>query len=99
MGEYPVKLEVEYEEKASRLEALIIRWLYGLLLSIILSIWGIVAGLAMLGQWIVILITGARNKGLHDFVTSYFKFYTRTYGYLYLLTDERPPISGEDGIF
>jgi hypothetical protein len=94
MGEYPIKIEVEYEEKASRLEVLIIRWLYGILLSIIISIWGIFAGLAMLGQWIVILITGARNKGLHDFITSYFKFYTRINGYLYMLTDERPPLGG-----
>jgi hypothetical protein len=98
MGEYPIKLDVGYEEKASRLEVLIIRWLYGILLLIILGIWQIFAGLAMLGQWIVILITGARNKGLHDFVTSYFKFYTKSYGYLFMLTDERPPITGEDGI-
>ncbi len=95
MVEYPIKLDVEYEEKASRLEALIIRFVYSIFLSIIAGIWGIFAGLAMLGQWIVIMITGKRNLGLHDFVTEYFRFYTRFYGYMYLLTDERPPISGK----
>ncbi len=95
MVEYPIKLEVEYEEKASRLEVLIIRFIYSIFLGIIAGIWGAFAGLAMLGQWIVILITGKRNLGLHDFVTGYFRFYTRLYGSMYLLTDERPPISGQ----
>ncbi len=94
MAEYPIKLEVKYEEKASRLEALIIRWLYAIVLGIVLGIWGAFAVLAMIGQWIVILVNGARNRGLHDFVTKYFTFYTKCYGYMYLLTDERPPIGG-----
>ncbi len=95
MVEYPVKLDVEYEEKASRLEALIIRPLYGIVLYIILCIWGFVACIVMFIQWVHILILGKRNAGMHNFVTKYFRFYTRVCGYFYLLTDARPPISGE----
>ncbi len=95
MVEYPIKLDVEYDEKASRLEALIIRWLYGIVLSIIAGIWGFVAGIVMFIQWLHILILAKRHKGMHDFVTKYFRFYTRVSGYFYLLTDARPPISGE----
>jgi hypothetical protein len=95
MVEYPVKLDVEYDEKASRLEALIIRPLYAIVLCIILEIWGIVAFIVIVIQWLHILVLGKRNHGMHDFVTKYFRFYARVYGYFCLLTDARPPISGE----
>ncbi len=95
MVEYPIKLDVEYEEKASRLEALIIRPLYGIVLSIIAGIWGTVACIVMGIQWLHILILGKRNQGMHNFVTKFFRYYVRVEGYFYLLTDARPPISGE----
>ncbi len=95
MAEYPVRLDVDYEESASRLEALIIRGLYGIVLCIIASIWGIVAYFVMGIQWLHILILGRRNRSMHDFVTKYFRFYTRISAYFCLLTDERPPISGD----
>jgi hypothetical protein len=95
MAEYPVRLDVDYEESASRLEALIIRPLYGIVLYIILGIWGLVACVVVSIQWLHILILGKRNQGMHDFVTKFFRFCTRVTGYFYLLTDARPPISGD----
>jgi hypothetical protein len=96
MVEYPIKIEVEYVENASRLEALIIRWLYAIFLYIVLSIWSIAAGIVIVVQWLYILILGKRNKGMHDFVVGFFMYTTRVTGYIYLLTDNRPPISGGD---
>ncbi len=93
MGEYPVKIDIEYEKKASRLEVLIIRWLYGFVLLIVLGVLAIVANIGIFIQWFHILILGRRNQGIHNFVAGFFRFYTRTYGYLLLLTDKRPPIS------
>jgi hypothetical protein len=95
MAEYPVRLDVDYDETASRLEALIIRFLYGIVLYIILEIWGIVAGIVVVIQWLHILILGKRHQGMHNFVTKFFRFCTRVSGYLLLLTDARPPISGD----
>ncbi len=95
MVEYPIKLDVEYDEKASRLEVLIIRCLYGIVLYIILGIWGTVASIVVAIQWLHILILGRRNQGMHNFVTKFFRYYVRVEGYLLLLTDARPPISGE----
>ncbi len=96
MVEYPIKIDVEYLESASRLEALIIRWLYAIFLYIVLSIWGIAAGIVIVLQWLHVLVLGKRNKGMHDFVAGFFMFATRVTGYIYLLTDNRPPISGGD---
>lgn len=95
MAEYPIRLEVDYEESASRLEALIIRCVYGFILCIVAGIWGFVAYIVIGIQWLHILILGKRNEGMHNFVTSFFRFNTRVSGYLLLLTDARPPISGE----
>lgn len=95
MGDYPVKLEVEYEEKASRLEVLLIRWLYLIVLTIVLEVWGIITTIGILAQGIVILITGKRNRGLHGFIEGYYRFHTRVYSYIMLLTDARPPLSGK----
>jgi hypothetical protein len=95
MAEYPVRLDVDYEESASRLEVLIIRPLYSIVLCIILYIWAIVACVVITIQWLHILILGKRNAGMHSFVTKFFRFCTRVTGYIYLLTDARPPISGD----
>jgi hypothetical protein len=95
MAEYPIKLDVEFDEKASRLEALIIRFLYGFVLCLIAGVWGTVAYIVITIQWVHILVLGKRNAGMHNFVTKFFRFYVRVEGYLYLLTDARPPISGD----
>jgi fucose permease len=92
--EYPIKLDIGYEEKASRLEVLIIRWLYAIVLYIVLYIWAMVAGIVWCIQGLHILILGRRNQSMHDFISGYLRFVTRVYGYLLLLTDARPPISG-----
>lgn len=94
MASYPVRLDVDFDEKASRLE-LLIRFLYGFVLCIIVGVWGIVAEIVIVIQWLHILILGKRNEGMHNFVTKFFRYMTRVIGYIYLLTDARPPISGE----
>ncbi len=95
MVDYPIKIEIGYEERASRLEALIIRWLYGIVLYIVATIWGTIAFIVLFFQWLNILVLGKRNEGMHNFVAGFFRFYIRMCGYFYLLTDERPPISSE----
>jgi hypothetical protein len=95
MADYPIKIDVGYEENASRLEALIIRWVYAIFLVIVIEVWGLIAVIVLFFNWLHILILGKRNQGMHNFITGFFRFYTRVYGYLFLLTDERPPLSGQ----
>ena len=89
-----VKVNVTSAEKASRLE-LFIRWIWGTIVAIILSIIGIFAGIAMIVQWFYILILGKRHPALAKFVTNWFKAMTGLYFYMYLSTDERPPLMPE----
>ncbi len=93
--EYPIKFSAIYEESASRLE-LFIRIVYGFVLSIIAGIWGFFAEIAAVIQWFYILIMGKRNGSLWGFIAGYMRYYFRLQGYVTLLTDERPPISGEE---
>ena len=94
--EYPIKVKIKtMEEKASRIE-LFVRIVYGFVLSIIAGIWGFFAEIAAVIQWFYILIMGKRNGSLWGFIAGYMRYYFRLQGYVTLLTDERPPISGEE---
>ncbi|MFA6907462.1 MAG: DUF4389 domain-containing protein [Candidatus Micrarchaeia archaeon] len=86
-----VKINVTSAEKASRLE-LIIRWVWGTIVAIILCIIGIFACLAMFIQWFYILLLGKRHPALAKFVTNWYKAMAQLYFYMYLSTDERPPL-------
>lgn len=57
MAKYPINVEVSFEQKASRLEA-IIRVFYGIVLFVILVLWSIPATIATVLQWLNILILG-----------------------------------------
>lgn len=95
MAEYPIKVEVPFEEKASRLEA-IIRIFYGIVLVIIFVLWSIPVCLAAGLQWLNILILGKRNQSLYNFMAGFFRFSIRVQGYLLNeFTDVRPPISSK----
>jgi len=94
MADFPAKVAINYEEHGSRVE-LIVRIIYGFILAIIAGIWGIFVCIAVIVQWFHILFTGRKNKDLWEFTASYFRFYMRFFAYCHILTDQRPPISGE----
>ena len=89
-----VKINVTSAEKASRLE-LFIRWIWGTIVMIILSIIGIFACIAMFVQWFYILLLGKRHPALVKFINGWFSAMVGLYFYMYLSTDERPPIVPE----
>jgi len=86
-----VKVTVKSDEKASRLE-LFIRFIWGTIVMIILSIIGIFAGIAMFVQWFYILILGKRHAALAKFINAWLVAMTGLYFYLDLSTDERPAL-------
>jgi Domain of unknown function (DUF4389) len=92
---YPVTFEADYVEQHSRLTSL-----FRLLLAIPLFIWayiyGIIASIAIVIAWFVIVITGRFPKGLYDFIAGWTRFITRVTGYVSLLTDSYPSFSGSD---
>lgn len=92
--EYPCRITFSFEPNSKRLE-LLIRLFYGFVLSLIASVWGMVVSLILLIEWFYILFTTKKNFGLWEFSVRFINFYTRVNGYISILTDERPPLSGD----
>jgi hypothetical protein len=86
-----IKVEVKSAEAASRKE-LLVRFAWGLAGSITYGIIGMFASLAMVVQWLHILFTRKRHPALQKFINSWYIGYTKFKLYLYLATDERPPL-------
>ena len=87
-----VDINVPFVEKASRLEVLIIRWLYMIPVSIVMFIFGIVMYICFALEWLAMLILGKRISALNNILHAYVKWVTPVCAYIFLLTDERPPI-------
>ena len=91
---FPMKPDIKFVEKASRLE-LFIRLILMFVYGIIAEIWGLFVGIAWVLQWFHILFMGRRHKGLENFMKGFWRFWVRVIAYVLMLTDERPPISGQ----
>jgi hypothetical protein len=88
--------EAQYVEKRSRITTFF-RYLLAIPHFIVLSVWGFVAFFAVVIAWFAILFTGQYPKALYDFVHSLVRYAAAVSGYIYLLTDEYPPFSGDTG--
>lgn len=86
-----VKVSIESAEAASRKE-LVVRFIYGTVVSIILGLLGIFAFVAWGVQFLHILFTAKRHKSLSKFINAYQIAYTQLEFYVMLSTDERPPM-------
>ncbi|MFA6333742.1 MAG: DUF4389 domain-containing protein [Methanoregula sp.] len=80
-----------FEQDAGRLE-LLIRIVYWILIAIVLWVYGIVACICLIIQWLHILILGSRHEGLSNFVKGYLEYMIHVMPYTYFMTDTRPDI-------
>jgi Domain of unknown function (DUF4389) len=90
---YPVTFEADYVERRNRLTTFF-RLILIIPVAILLYLWGIVAGFAIVIAWFAIVITGHYPKGLYDFVAGFNRFLARVTAYGALLSDPYPPFSG-----
>ncbi len=89
-----VKIEVKSAEAASRKE-LIVRFVWGAIAGVILSIIGLFAGIAWFVQFFHILATRKRHPALQKFMNSWNTARSQLLFYTMLSTDERPPLFPE----
>ena len=89
---YPVRLEIEYPERLSRL-LIFVKWLLAIPHVLILGLLGFVAFLVYVIGWFAILFTGRLPRGLFDFLVGFGRWTVRVDVYVYLMRDEYPPFS------
>ena len=91
---YPVGFTADFEEPRNRLTAF-----FRLLLVIPAAIWvwlyAIVAMIAVVVAWFVLLFTGRYPRGLFNLVAGYVRVQTLVLAYAALLCDPYPPFTGE----
>jgi hypothetical protein len=80
-----------YEHDAGRIE-LLVRIVYWILIGIVLWVYGIIACICLIVQWLHILILGRRNESLSNLVKGYLEYLIHVMPYTYFMTDKRPDI-------
>jgi hypothetical protein len=96
---YPIRFDVEYPEKLSRLLNNI-PYLKAILLIphfVVLILMALVAFLFSFIAWFAILFTGKYPRGLFDFVVNVQRWGYNVNSYYSMMRDEYPPFSGDAG--
>ena len=89
---YPVSYVADYVEPRNRLTAF-----FRLILAIPIFIWvalyGIVAQIAVIAAWFVLVITGRFPEGLYRFIAGFVEVEVQATAYAVLLSDPYPPFT------
>jgi Domain of unknown function (DUF4389) len=87
---YPIALEADYKREPGRVSSFF-RYILAIPWQIVGLIYLIAAFFTHLAAWVVIIITGRQPDGIYNFNAGVLRYWTRAYGFQYLLTDEWPP--------
>ena len=93
---HPIRLVVTDDLQRNRLTAFF-RLILAIPHLIWLALWGIVAVLAALANWVATLVTGQSPEGLHNFLATFLRYQTHVYAYVLLIADPFPGFGGQPG--
>lgn len=91
---HPIILTVSDDLKRTRL-TVFFRPILAIPHIIWLSLWGIVAGIAVVVSWFATLVGGRTPDGLHNFIAQYLRYSTHVSGYISFLADPYPGFLGD----
>jgi hypothetical protein len=92
-GQYPVTIEIEYDENLSRWQ-IFVKWLLAIPHVIVLAFLGLAAFVAVVIAFFAILFTGRYPRSLFDFVVGTVRWWFRVQAYAFwFMTDRYPPFS------
>jgi len=97
-GSYPVRLDVSYPEQLNRWLPFV-KWLLAIPHLVILYFLQLAQLLVWLISFFAILFTGRFPEGLFTFQVGVLRWNSNVNAYLWLLRDEYPPFSLEEGNF
>jgi hypothetical protein len=94
----PVQLIVSDDLQRSRL-TVFFRLLLAIPHLIWLTLWALVAYLAVIVNWFATLINGVSPRALHGFLAAYVRYQNHVYAYLFLIADPFPGFTGQAGSY
>ena len=92
-GEYPVTLDVRYQERMSRGLFFLLKWIMLIPHYIVLALLSIAAFFVTVFAWFAVLFAGRYPRSLFDFMVGYGRWVWRVTAYFCLMTDRYPPFS------
>ena len=95
-AQHPIRLVVTDDLQRNRL-TVFFRLILAIPHLIWLTVWGIVAALAVIANWFATLVKGQSPEGLHNFLATYLRYQTQVYAYVLLLADPFPGFGGKPG--
>ena len=93
---YPVSYAADYAAEGRNRLTTFFRYIVAIPWQIVMTLYGLVASIAIVIAWFALLFTGRYPEGLYNFVGGYVRMSARVNAFSYLLTDEYPPFNGED---
>jgi Domain of unknown function (DUF4389) len=94
----PVRMDVRDELRRSRL-TVFFRLVLAFPHLVWLTLWGILAVLASVVNWIATVITGTSPEWLHRFLSAYVRYQLQVGAYLYLVGNPFPGFVGAEGTY
>jgi hypothetical protein len=92
-GPQPVRIVVTDDGRRAR-APVFFRWLLVLPHFVWLFLWGVVAAVAAVVNWIATLVMGRSPLALHRFLSAYLRYRTHVYAFLYLVGNPFPGFVG-----
>jgi hypothetical protein len=92
---YPVRVDVEYADRLSRL-LIFVKWLLAFPHYIALFFLAIGAYVVLIISWFATIITGSYPVGMFNYMVGVLRWGVRVSAYVLLMTDRYPPFSLED---
>jgi hypothetical protein len=91
---YPVTYAADIPIEGRNRLSVALRLLFAIPAMIVAMLYGIGAFFAAFIAWFAIVFTGRYPEGLYDFNAKYVRLSGRVNSYIYLATDESPPLNG-----
>jgi hypothetical protein len=88
--------DVAYEEARNRL-TVAFRIILAIPHLVVAQVWGYLAEILAVVQWVIVLFTGQRNESIFNLQRTWLDYYSRVIGYTSLLFDKYPAFGPEPG--
>ena len=92
---YPVTFEADIPIEGRNRLSVALRYIFAIPALIVGMLYAIGAYIAAFIAWFAIVFTGEYPEGLYEFNAKFTRLIGRINSYLYLATDESPPLNGE----